>query len=154
MVCSIFPGLKRRQLCYDLMMKGPLFFLIFFSIFMSALSAAVTPANAFQFTSPVEGEKVFAGSTIKVRIEPGDIDPLFGVMLIISPAGIMQSKLDSLMPFEWSIKIPEDFHGPLRLEAVGRRYIPVPNPPRTTITVMVVLGVISISSEAVPLTNE
>lgn len=88
-----------------------------------------------------------AGSTIKVRIEPGDIDPLFGVLLSISPAGIMKSTLDSLMPFEWSIKIPVDYHGPLRLEAVGRRYVPVPNPPRTTLTVRVVLGGFSISNQ-------
>jgi len=115
--------------------------LIFFSI---VLSAPIT--NAFQFSAPAKDEKVFAGSTIKVRIEPGNIDPLFGVMLTVSPAGIIKSKLDSLMPFEWSIKIPEHFHGPLRLEAVGRRYVAMPNPPRTTRTLIVILPAISISN--------
>jgi len=122
-------------------MKRHLFSLILFAIFLNC-----SPVNAFQFITPSEGEKVPAGSTIKVRIEPGDIDPLFGVMLSITPAGIIESKLDSLMPFEWSIKIPDNFHGPLTLRAVGRRYTPIPNPPRTAITVMVVLPAISISN--------
>lgn len=119
--------------------------LVFFSLFLS-----VSLANAFQFSSPTKGEKVVAGSTIEVKVEPGDISPLFGVLLSSSPQGLIEAKLDSSMPFKWKIKIPEHFHGPLTLRAVGRRYVPIPNPPMTTITFMVVLPAISISNHHKP----
>ncbi len=89
---------------------------------------------------------MLAGSTIKVEIDLGETSPLFGVLLSSSPAGLIEAQLDSSSPFKWSIKIPEHFHGPLTLRAVGRRYIPVPNPPKTTRTFIVVLPAISISA--------
>lgn len=82
-----------------------------------------------------------AGATIKIRVDPGDIPPLFGVLLTTT-RGVIKARLDSLLPYEWSVKIPETYYGPLTFEAIGRRYNPVPNPPRTSITIFVVFPVI------------
>lgn len=112
-------------------MRTVVFLSLFFLTFLIAI-----PVRAFRFTEPVDGAVVSAGSEIHVRLDPGKIDPLFGVLLTIS-RGIVKPKLDSLLPFKWLVKIPENYTGPLTLRAIGRRYTPIPNPPRTSITIYV-----------------
>jgi len=100
-------------------------------------------AGAFDFARPSEGDVVVAGSRLKVLIDPGKIDPLFGVLLTAS-RGIVKPKLDSLPPFKWELIIPDDYYGPLSLRATGRRYTPVPNPPSASVTIFVVYPAIQI----------
>ncbi len=125
-------------------------------IFLVAIFGARTSNSAaFSFSSPKEGHIIAAGTTLKVSVDPGDLPPLFGVLLI-SNQGIIKAHLDSSMPFEWTIQIPLNFHGPLTLRAIGRRYIPVPNPPQTSVTIHVVFAVLPLNlypdqNDAVPL---
>jgi len=112
------------------------------AFFLSIFTLA-SPAKAFNFTQPSEGDIVIAGSRLKVVIDPGKNDPLFGVLLT-SSRGIVQSKLDSLPPFKWSITIPMGYFGPLTLRATGRRYAPVPNPPSASVTIFVVYPAIPV----------
>jgi len=84
-----------------------------------------------------------AGSTLEVEIDTGEITPLLSVLFTTS-RGIVKARLDSLKPYKWSIKIPKNYYGPLTLRAVGRRYYPIPNPPRASVTIFVVSPVIRI----------
>ena len=118
-----------------------------FSLFIFVLFIELQSSNvfAFQFNSHENGSVVHAGSTIKVTVDPGDIPPLFGVLLI-STHGIVKAKLDSLLPYEWSIKIPEHYFGPLTLWAIGRRYLPIPNPPQANLTLFIVFPAIRLDA--------
>lgn len=117
------------------------------SLFIVFLLFGLQASNvlAFRFSSHEDGSVIPAGSTIKVTVDPGDIPPLFGVLLT-SARGIIKTKLDSLMPYEWSIKIPEHYFGPLTLWATGRRYTPIPNPPQASVTLFVVFPAIPLDS--------
>jgi len=97
----------------------------------------LTTAWAFQFISPSNGEVVEAGKRLEIRVDPGEDAPLFGILFMAS-RGISPPKLDSTPPYEWSIQIPRSYIGNLTLWAVARRYTPVPNPPRATVTIKVV----------------
>lgn len=99
---------------------------------------------AFEFSTLSNGDRVEAGSTIKVKIDPGDIPPLFGVLFMAS-RGLVEGRLDSSAPFDWSIQIPKDYYGPLTFWAVGRRYYPVPDPPRASVTIFVVFPALRLS---------
>ncbi len=118
--------------------KGILLYLIFVAVCMTA-PEGIGPSKvwAFRFISPSSGEIVEAGNSLKIRIDPGDKAPLFGVLLMVS-RGVSPSKLDSMPPYEWSIQIPKTFIGPLTFWAVARRYTPVPNPPRAAVTIKVI----------------
>lgn len=100
--------------------------------------------RAFEFSTLSNGERVTAGSTIEVKIDPGDIPPLFGVLFMAS-RGVVEARLDSSPPFDWSIQIPKDYYGPLTLWAVGRRYYPVPDSPRASVTIFVVFPALRLS---------
>ena len=112
---------------------------------MTSLMATADPVNAFEITTPPDGATVFAGSRLKVRVDPGDIPILFGVVLTSAP-GVIKPKFDPLMPFEWEITIPAHYYGPLTLMAIGRRYIPIPNPPHAEITIDVVYPAITVGA--------
>jgi len=109
----------------------------FLFFLMAFIGLKASDAQAFRFSSPEEGRIVVAGSTLKVKIDPGDLSPLFGVLLSAN-RGIIKAHLDSSMPYEWTLEIPIAYHGPLTLWATVRRYIPVPNPPQTSVTFYVV----------------
>ncbi len=115
------------------------FFIFFLIVFLSP-----PKAYTFQFNSISDGEAVFAGSTLKVKIDPGDIAPLFGVLFTAS-GGVLKPRLDSLPPFDWSIEIPAHYYGPLTLWALGRRYYPAPGTPETSVTIFVIHPVLRAS---------
>ncbi|MFQ5580150.1 MAG: hypothetical protein ACE5FZ_06015 [Nitrospiria bacterium] len=122
--------------------KDLVVYLIFVVPFIAAPAGlGLAEAWAFQFISPLNGEVVEAGSSLKVRVDPGDSAPLFGVLLMASK-GISPSKLDSVPPYVWEIQIPPGYTGKLTFWAVARRYTPVPNPPRAAVTIKVVQPVI------------
>ena len=117
---------------------------VFFLAFFLIASLTAPPTWSFGFAHPSEGDVVVAGSTLKVLIDIGKMDPLFGVLLA-SSGGIVQAKLDSLPPFKWEIDIPTGYYGPLTLWAIGRRFYPIPNPPRASVTIFVVYPVVPIA---------
>lgn len=119
-------------------MKGVIFALVLLTVLIHALRAW-----GFQFSHPPNGRLVAAGSALRVQVDPGEMPPLFGVLLT-SSRGIIKSALDTQPPYEWSIKIPENYEGPLTLQATVRRYLPVPNPPQANVTVIVVFPLIRI----------
>ncbi len=114
------------------------------SILMILLCLPPPFVRAFEFSTLSNGDRVTAGSTIEVKIDPGDIPPLFGVLFMAS-RGLVEARLDSSPPFDWSIQIPKDYYGPLTLWAVGRRYYPVPDPPRASVTIFVVFPALRLS---------
>lgn len=118
--------------------KGIILYLIFIVVCM-VVPEEIGPSRvwAFRFISPSNGEVVEAGDSLKIRIDPGEGPPLFGVLLMVS-RGVSPSKLDSLPPYEWSIQVPKTYIGPLTFWAVARRYYPVPNPPRAAVTINVI----------------
>ncbi len=103
-----------------------------------------TFARAFEFSFPKENQRVTAGSTIKATVDLGETDPPFGVLFVASP-GLIASKLDSRARFEWSIKIPPDYYGPLTLWAVVRRYFPIAYSENATVTIFVVRPALRVS---------
>ncbi|MFQ5588360.1 MAG: hypothetical protein ACE5F7_05925 [Nitrospiria bacterium] len=121
---------------------------VFFAIVFTTTILNIAPAPAFEISTLSEGEVVMAGSTVTVKIDPGDIPPLFGVLLMTS-RGVVKTRLDSLPPFKWSIEIPANYYGPLTFWAIGRRFYPIPNPPRTSVTILVVSPAIPVSGTLV-----
>ena len=98
-----------------------------------------TSVWTFSITSPVEGEVVEAGSTIEVRVDRGDAGVLVGVLFGVAARGI-GGDFDVLPPYKWTVKIPENYVGPLTFNAVGRVFgQKTGEPPQARVTVMVTL---------------
>ncbi|HIE65417.1 MAG: hypothetical protein ABGX83_08320 [Nitrospira sp.] len=127
---------------HQTLLNGTLLYWIFVVVCIAGTGrVGLSTAWAFQFISPSNGEVVEAGRRLEIRVDPGEDAPLFGILFMAS-RGISPPKLDSTPPYVWSIQIPKSYVGNLTLWAVARRYTPVPNPPRATVTIKVVRPII------------
>lgn len=112
-------------------------------VFLS-LVFTTTRVWAFEISFPSENEIVTAGSTIKVKVNLGEMPLPFGVIFFAS-RGILAPQLDSIAPFKWLIEIPADYYGPLTLWAVTRRYFPIAYSWTASVTIFVVHPALRVS---------
>jgi hypothetical protein len=78
-----------------------------------------TAAYAFQFTSPANGTRVSAGSTIRLEVDPGKTEKLMGVLFTAS-LGVLRERLDAFPPWTWTLQIPPHYVGIVTFSATGR----------------------------------
>ncbi|MFQ5779353.1 MAG: hypothetical protein ACE5J1_02500 [Nitrospiria bacterium] len=131
-------GFGRTTATSVIIVKSIIALSTFFTVWlMGAEIVGTSDVWAFRFVSPINGAVVEAGSHMAIRLDPGEAAPLFGVLFMAS-GGVLEAKLDSMPPYEWSIQIPKTYFGNLTLWAVGRRFKPIPNPPRAVVRIRVI----------------